>query len=174
MKFGHLQCIETWKYIPESNYSFDIIHVRNQIFEYVNCINSSDKYRQKTARHPFRTFGLNVFNIILNHLQNVQNSNGRLDIRPFYLLHMRYKLMCDRLRYMEGKRYISNIEDCFESCLKLCKLAEMNSNLALKFRLTKKDLIISNIQSTILDIYKYDKEMSEKLLVAFDNSIYIS
>lgn len=137
-KSDHLNHIEIWKYIPESSYSFDIIHVRNQLFEYVNNINSSDKYRQKTTPYSFRTYGLHVFDIILNHLQNVQNSNGRLDIRPFYLLYTRYKLMCDRLKYMKEKGYMDDISDYFEAYAKLTQLAEINSKLVLKYNLTKK------------------------------------
>lgn len=167
----HLQHIETWKYLPKSNYSFDIIHVRNQIFEYVNCVNSSDKYRQKATPHPFRTFGLNVFHIIINHLQDVQNSKGWLDIRPFYLLYTRYKLMCDRLKYMEENKYIGNIDGYFETYLKLSRLAQISSNLVLKHQCTKNSSIISNIQKKVQMICNEDKETSEKLLLAINKLI---
>ncbi|QUL57080.1 hypothetical protein KDC22_11745 [Paenibacillus tritici] len=170
--FDHLQHIELWKYKPDSSYAFDIINVRNQILEYVNCTNSSEKYRQQEPPHPFRTFGLNVFNIILDHLQYVQSQGkNRIDVRPFYLLYIRYKLMCERLRYMEENKFIGNIADCFESYLKLSNLAQINSNLALKYQLTKKESIITTMQSTIQIIYKEDKELSERLLVVMDRSI---
>jgi hypothetical protein len=172
-KCEHLKHIEMWRFLPESNYSFDIFHVRNQLFEYVNSVDSSEKYRQKATPYSFRTYGLHIFDIVLKHLQNIEKSNGRLDIRPFYLLYIRYKLMCERLKYLKEKGHMGNVSDYFESYLKLTQLVEANTNLVLKYNFTKKKSKISTIQSTVQTICAEDKALSEKLLFTIDKLVNI-
>jgi hypothetical protein len=172
-KSDHLNHIEMWRILPKSNYSFDIIHVRNQLFEYVNCINSSDKYRQKAMPYSFRVYGSRVYEIILNHVQNVKKMNVQLDKRIFHLLYIRCKIMLHRLEYMKNNGCINNISDYFDSYLTLTKLVEINSNLALKYQQTKNESLIFTIQSNLQKIYVEDRKLSEKLLNLIDRLMYI-
>ncbi len=173
-KSDHLPHIEMWRFLPKSNYSFDIIHVRNQLYEYVNCINSSDKYRQNAMPYSFRVYGLRVFDIILNHVQNVKNLNVQLDRRIFHLLYLRCKIMCRRLEFMVNCGLINNVSDYCDSYLTLTKFVEINSNLALKYQQTKNESLIFTIQSNVQKIYVEDGKLSEKLLHIINRMMYFS
>ncbi|MEK5163593.1 hypothetical protein NYE69_14805 [Paenibacillus sp. FSL R5-0527] len=81
-------------------------------------------------------FGLNVYDLICDHLRLVLETKTSLDHRAFYILWEHKKIMRDRLIYIFNNHYALRNENLLEQSIILERQARIILNLAIRTKIT--------------------------------------
>ena len=80
-------------------YDFDTNHLRTELRDYIEGNNTSIRYRLEM--NPWnRTYGLQTYSNLAQHLERVAQNNWPLDFRHFKILHEHHDLMLQRARWI--------------------------------------------------------------------------
>ncbi len=174
--FNHLPDVEMWRLKENSKYDFDLQNVINELNEFKNSINSAQRCRNRTTLNPNLSFGLDVYDTVSKHLIQVQEFDRKIDIRPFHLFYERFKLMCDRIHYMDKKNYILDAENYFTIYKNFADKLQIARNLVIKHQITNEKSIIPKLQSIIELVKNEEGVVVEKMIKdisSFDDRIML-
>jgi hypothetical protein len=120
--------------------------------DYINSINTSEKYRIYDNPLADRVFGMDIYKYLHKYFDLLMSDKINYDIRPLHILYEHKKCMVLRLKYMYNNNYINNIQYIYDKC----KDVEMKSivvrNLQLNYFITKEKKYIYKIKNKLFEI----------------------
>lgn len=148
-----------------ASYGFDLEFINEQLREFKNSMDYSERFR--STDNPFykRSYGLNAYDILIEFLAQEKNNYEGMR-KCLSVLKDHKKLMTDRLNYMMKYKYI----DKYSLIVDYEDMYKRMDNLVLlflKYEYTKKDAYIGQIISGLQMI----KEKESQCLEIFQDNI---
>ncbi len=146
----------------QANYKFDKTLFKQSLQCYVNSCFTYEYNRISSNRNDniSYTYGLSVYDCIIDHLLYCKNMKVKIDIRPLHLEYIHKVIMKDRFNYLVEKKILDNETDICTSIDIICKKLLEVRNLCIKYNITFNHEQICKIQLKISEI----KENEQKLL----------
>jgi len=140
---------------------FDINNLVRSLNDYkfsINSINGNGFLPENPV------FGLNIYMQLDFYLRNVRESQQKIDIRPFHILWEHKKTMFDRIEYLDDD-FIINKEELLKKSRDLVDLSIGCRNTALKYIFTNNSKTITDLLSSIDDLFYKENIFLDELLV---------
>ena len=114
-------------------YDVDLSYIRDTLREYLNSMDSKNHFRMMRNRFTDTTFGINVYDRVLNRI-NEQTSKDEpdFDIRALHLMYDHKVLMYERIKYLMANGYLDYNEDILKSYSVVVKNMLAARNLLIK------------------------------------------
>lgn len=137
-----------------------------QLNEYLKCINSMKKiifvYSEDGDSY---TWGINVYDKMINYLLNKDWGNKRINIAIFHGFWEHKKIMLHRIYYLGDKGLLKNYEKHISFYREICEKSMALRLLCFKY-------FFSSKETTVLKMIKLLEEIRSKEIVTFDRILY--
>ncbi len=148
-----LNGIELISYRDKYGYNFDIDLLKCDLHDYLHSQNSrkigwarSDQFWKNEC-----IYGIGIYDILVNYLENNIRKNEQYDMRPFHVLWEHKKMMVLRLEFLLDQNYIIESSGLVEEYKHIEELSLIIRNLWIKSSITKNGKILNDI------LYKLDE-----------------
>jgi hypothetical protein len=93
-------------------YEIDLRFIRDTLREYLNSVDTKDHYRMMRNRFNDTTFGINVYDRVLERIKyQMSLPEPDFDIRALHLMYDHKVLMFERIRYLMAQGHLKYNED---------------------------------------------------------------
>ena len=117
-------------------YEVDLRFIRDTLREYLNSVDSKDHFRMMRNRFTDTTFGINVYDRVLNRIiEQTSKDEPDFDIRALHLMYDHKVLMFERIKYLMANGYLKYNEDIIRSYGVVVKNMLTARNLLIKISL---------------------------------------
>lgn len=156
---------------PLRTFTFDPIHVKDLITDYLNSENTSERLRGFYNPNTDFHYGMKIYdNLKLYYsLENIEDS----DIRPLHILWEHKRLMLTRIKYMLDHNYIKE-DTCYENYHNVERNAAICRNIYLKYKVTDDKKMVSKLLSYLDDILKEEKTILQQLLEEMNRALSVN
>ena len=169
---NHMAKIGLLKYENNRHYGFDLYLVSEQLKDYIESNNTSERFRMLDTPED-GIYGMKTYSYLIYCLLH---KKYRYDIRLIHILWEHKKCMLNRLIYMEDKNYINPSE---KLSIKYTKIEKKVANLRLimlRFFLgyqkrNKIDTSIMYIKKELEELALEEKRILEKVLLQCEASL---
>ena len=117
-------------------YEVDLRFIRDTLREYLNSVDSKDHFRMMRNRFTDTTFGINVYDRVLDRIrEQMAKPEPDFDIRALHLMYDHKVLMFERIKYLMANGYLKYNEDIIRSYGVVVKNMLTARNLLIKISL---------------------------------------
>lgn len=164
-------------YDKSSEYTFDTKLVRDSFIEYLECVETTDRFR--SYRMPWRgeTYGLEVYDTVIDFLRDIHRHKKEFDYRSLHNIYSHKVLMVKRLKYMQENSYIREAENIIVEYTNLKEQMLVLVNKFLRCMVRNNANTLPEIIDSLLKIKNHEKELITaiipKLVVKQSDRIFI-
>lgn len=149
----------------EKYYEFDINTVKNSIYEYVNSIQTDQKYSEINNPNVDYIFGISMYDALISYYKNDVKSKT---VIPLHIIYEHKKLMLDRIVYMIENQYIKHDPEIIADYKKIIDKAYKCKLLFLKYSYAETESSYKKLKNCINEIKDFDKELMQRLYLLLD------
>ena len=114
-------------------YDVDLTFIRDTLREYLNSVDSKNHFRMMRNRFTDTTFGVNVYERVLNRIhEQMDKDEPDFDIRALHLMYDHKVLMYERIKYLMANGYLDYNEDLIKTYSVVVKNLLAARNLLIK------------------------------------------
>ncbi|MCI9142901.1 MAG: hypothetical protein HFH87_09810 [Lachnospiraceae bacterium] len=158
----------------ELNYKLNIEHIKTQLTEYLQGVNSlkhlgllynqdSFSYDKNGDLYAIHAFGINVFQYLSEYLDKIENVDD-IDIRPFHNLYDHKKLMRMRVEYLLKKKFLSSDIKIVFTFKEIEKKMDIVCKILLKIKVTNDIKLKNKVNSLLYEIQQMESEIIYSIL----------
>jgi hypothetical protein len=140
----------------EKFYEFDILAVKNQIYEYINSIQSDQKYCLINNPKDNYIFGISVYDELVNYYST---SSIEKSIIPLHIIYEHKKVMLDRILFMIENNYIEYNESLLIGYKKIITDANISKEVFIKYYLVQTEHSLQKLINIIKNIKEQDMKL---------------
>lgn len=145
-------------------YDVDITLIRDTLREYLNSVDTKNHFRMMRNRFSDTTFGVNVYDRVLERIQKqMESEEPDFDIRALHLMYDHKVLMFERLKYLMANSYLTYDEGLLKDYEAVVNNMLTARNLLVRISITE-DVTAAERFKTYFDIAK-EKEVAALLKV---------
>lgn len=135
------------RYEPAAAFEFDVDLVKEQLGEFVHCLNPCLRHRE-IEQNPGKLAGGNVYGLATYEVLREKCLSGGaaakgLDIRPFHILMEHKRCMVGRLRYMVDKGHLPPGEGFVQAYQRMETTAAVLRMMMIKYRLQPRPQLLA-------------------------------
>lgn len=154
---GGVQLIQVNPSYPP--YKFDIHFVKESLYEYLNGVETANRYRGVKSPFANEVYGLDIYDLLINFC-----SENKVNYKPFSVVKDHHTLMIKRLRYMQENNFISNCQDIIDEYESLINVLHIVVNKQIKYALKHTVKPLNDIITQLQIIKSMDAQLVEKTL----------
>ncbi len=151
-------------------YELDVDFIKDSLREYLNSVDTKERYRMFRNIHEGTTYGINCYDKIYERvMEQVNEEEPDFDVRAIHVLYDHKKLMYDRIKYLMDNDYLKYDQELLNNYQLVVKNMLTARNLLIKLSITE-DMTDAVRFKMYFDIAK-EKEASVlfEILAKLDN-----
>lgn len=159
---GGINFIRFFKVIEEPDCEFDIKLVKESINDYLNSVDTMEKYRMYRTPPQGRVYGMETYYYLKEYFRLIIEQKLSYDIRPIHLFWEHKSCMLLRLKYMCENNLIKKRTLVYDEYKNIENQAFIARNFMIKYKLTNN----SNNLKKIIDILDNLENVERALLTS--------
>ena len=151
-------------------YEFDLVYFAECIHNYYNSINETANFKNfyTSKLYSDRTFGIDIYNELINYLKSINSTKKTMDRRVLFTLREHKKFMNMKIKYIEQEDYYYFPVLFKEKYDQIERETIIALNQLLKYDMTRIETNITKLIERLRFIYKLEKEALELLISDFN------
>lgn len=152
----------------EKYYEFDVNTVKNSIYEYINSVQTDQRYAEINNPNENYIFGINIYTALIHYYKNNKIVKS---VIPLHIIYEHKKIMFERIIFMIENGYIGFNQDIIDRYAKLIKKAYLCKMKYLKYCYSTIDYNLENLINCINEIRNEEESLMRRLYLLLDNKI---
>ena len=155
---------ENFNYFP---YRFNRGLVKRNFQEYLDSVCSDEHFSAFYEVPSNGEYGISYYDAMIEYVQKFLDGayTGKIYTIPFHGMMEHKQIMVQRLRYMQEKQYIRNIDSVAEKYEELAAQAMVIRNCVLKYNISIKKELLEKVGRFLEEMYMIEKNTVEQLIM---------
>lgn len=180
--YHHIPAAEDWmdgieliRFRKKHEYNFDLSLILCFIEDYLNSQNTSQRYKIPSEywcdgmpRQSF-VFGLKIYDLLQEHLEQSVKQKTDPDLRPFHVLWDHKTVMVSRIKFLGENQYLRNADSFYQSYREIARESLIVRNLLIKMLFLGNDTKIKSMQMRLTQIAATEREVLLRMLECLNN-----
>lgn len=157
------------------SYEFNLNLVKRSLQEYLNSICSDEHFDCFYQQPAKMKYGITYYEAAEKYIQKYQNKeyDGALSQTAFHGMLEHKTVMVDRLKYMQEKGYVSNLNHLVDMYENIARNALKVRNYVLKYNMTYDMDLLEKIKNILNEMYSDEKNTVNKLIEALASTAFL-
>lgn len=153
------------------SFDFDMELVFQMTYHYLYSKNSSEIFRLQGNPTESMLYGMDIYKRYETFLSLLRNGDTSYDVRHAHILWEHKKCMLLRLRYMEEKKYIHDVNSLIDAYTYLEHQGLVIRNMMIKFDKIKDLAVLDNISEKIKKMHDMERDILPVFLDKMDEEL---
>lgn len=165
-KIEYLQ--ENYNYFP---YELNLKLIKRSLQEYIESVCSDEHFSAFYGVPQNSEYGIMYYVAMIEYIDKYISGQyeGEVYVVAFHGMMEHKLVMLQRLKYLQDKGYICEIEDVVDMYEKIAAKAKIIRNLILKYNITKKIDSLKNVKMHLNDMYTIERQAVKTLIEAIQD-----
>ncbi|WP_124066119.1 hypothetical protein [Clostridium sp. E02] len=149
----------------QPNFNTNIL--KNYINDYLTSYNSNARtiLINTWLNNKEYAFGLQVYDVLENHLKEILSRNVEFDIRPYHVLWDHKRMILLLIKYLFKKGYLQNADYFYLGFILVEKKTLILRNLLLKYKFSQNKGLIEKAMIKLREISAKEQQLLQKFMV---------
>lgn len=155
---GSFNFIRTFKVLDDWEYEFDLKLFVELLDDYINSIDTTEKFRMYRTPANARVYGMEVYQVLKEYYKLLLRNEIEFDIRPIHLLWEHKKCMSLRIKYIVDTGLVANLNSAYDDYREIEQKLLNARNLMLKYEVTNDAKSLTKIISILEEVENEERK----------------